>query len=118
MKRTGPTNPITKELISKIEEKGRTERFWRDIARRLKKPARQKPAVNLSKISHLTKEGDIVLVPGKVLSGGSLDHSLTISALEFSGAALSKIKESGSEAIGISEFADKNPIGKNVKIII
>ncbi|MEM0154426.1 MAG: 50S ribosomal protein L18e [Methanothrix sp.] len=77
-------------------------------------PRRKRVSVNLYKIDKCTKEGDNVIVPGKVLSVGALSHKVNIAALEFSDTALERINETGSSTSTIKEMVNK----KNVRIII
>jgi large subunit ribosomal protein L18e len=72
--------------------------------------------VNLAKLARLTKRGEVVLVPGKVLGSGSLTHSLIVGAYAFSAAAVRKIRQARGTALGLSDFA-KVYQGRSVKII-
>jgi large subunit ribosomal protein L18e len=92
-------------------------RVWKRIATDLQGPVRSRAAVNLSKIDKHSKEGETVIVPGKVLSMGILTKKMTIAAYKFSGQAIEKIKASGSKAISIQELAKKNPKGSKIRII-
>ena len=91
--------------------------FWLAVANLLLKPRRKKVAVNLTKINKLTKANDSVIVPGKVLSSGELEHNVTIAAFSSSKETQEKIKAKG-KLITIEELLKQNPQGKNVKIII
>ena len=91
--------------------------FWLAVANLLLKPRRNKVAVNLTKINKLTKANDSVIVPGKVLSSGELEHNVTIAAFSSSKETQEKIKAKG-KLITIEELLKQNPQGKNVKIII
>ena len=117
MKRTGPTNPLTKALIAELKTKAREDKnpFMQDIAERLSKPSRARPAVNLSKISRITKKDESVLVPGKVLSAGKLEHPVAIAALEFSKAAEEKIIKAGGKTLTIEQFITEN---KSARILV
>ena len=70
--------------------------FWLAVANLLLKPRRKKVAVNLTKINKLTKANDSVIVPGKVLSSGELEHNVTI-------AAFSSLKETQDSEFSICE---------------
>jgi large subunit ribosomal protein L18e len=59
-----------------------------------------------------------VVVPGKVLGAGKLNHPVTVAAIAFSEQALQKIKAAGGRAIHILHLIEENPRGSNVKIII
>lgn len=119
MKRTGPTNPYLMELISELKKKSNVDgaRFWKRIASDLEKPSRDRRIVNLSKINRVTKQGEIIVVPGKVLSDGDLNHSLTIAAWQFSNKAVEKINKKKAKAISIYELMKTNIKGKRVRII-
>ncbi|RLE51258.1 MAG: 50S ribosomal protein L18e [Candidatus Methanomethylicota archaeon] len=119
MKRTGPTNVQVRKLIRFLKKASRkyNVEIWRDIAERLNAPRRRRVEVNLSKIRRYTKPGDIVIVPGKVLAAGTIDHPVTVAALAFSKKAIEKIREAGGECISIAELVDRVPRGSNVKIM-
>ena len=70
----------------------------------------------VEKVNRYTKENDIIVVPGKILGSGELNHSLTIGALGCSFSALNKIKSVNAEYISIEEMIKKNPSGKGIKI--
>jgi len=91
--------------------------IWRRVAEILEKPSRQRVRVNLSRINRYTKEGDIVIVPGKVLGSGTLDHSVTVAAWNFSENAYKKISKIG-KVITIKKLLEENPKGSGVKIIV
>ncbi len=118
MKRTGPTNIHLRRLVHKLRKYSRQYNapIWRDVAEKLWKPRRQRIVVNLSTINRFTEEGDTVIVPGKVLGSGELDHGVVVAAWRFSRKALKEIKKRG-EALTIDDLLEKNPQGKGVKII-
>ena len=68
VKRTGPRNYQTQSIIAEIEPKAHESRFWKRIVQDLKKPSRQKRVINVYKIDKYAKEGETIIVPGKVLS--------------------------------------------------
>ena len=119
MKRTGPTNQYLQELIKELKKKSNLDgaMFWKRLATDLERPTRQRRVVNLSKINRFTKEGEVIVVPGKVLSSGELNHSLTIAAWQFSQKALEKINKKKAKAISIQELMNTNIKGKRVRII-
>ncbi len=119
MKHNYKTNPQLLDLISGLRKQSRENEapLWRDIASRLERPTRNYSEVNLSRINRYTKEKDLILVPGKVLGAGELDHQLTIAALSFSGNAKDKIKAAGGSCLTIKELMDKNPEGQRVRIM-
>jgi len=74
-------------------------------------------AVNLSRLNRHTKEGETVVVPGKVLGAGSIDHPLNVAAFAFSEKARSKILRARGKCLSILKIMEKNPKGIDVKII-
>ncbi len=119
MRKTGPTNIVLRKTIRELYKLSNQYKapIWRAVAEELEKPRRQRRAVNISRINRYTKEGDVVVVPGKVLGAGTLDHPVTVAAAAFSKTAIEKIKAAGGKVLSILELARENPSGSNVKII-
>lgn len=119
MRRTGPTNIVLRKTINELYKAARRNNapIWRAIAELLEKPRRQRIVVNVSKINRYTSEGDVVVVPGKVLGAGVLDHPVTVAAVAFSRKAVEKIKVAGGRPMFILDLVKENPRGSNVKII-
>ena len=118
MKRTGPTNLQLKSLISELRKLSSKEkcRIWKRIAEDLEKPTRKRREVNINRLNMHTENGETVIVPGKVLGIGNLDHKINVAAFRFSEEAMEKINKIG-KAIKIEELMKSNPKGKGVKII-
>ncbi len=118
MKRTGPTNPNLKNLIQELKKLSseQNSNFWKRIAADLEKPTRQRRAVNISRINRYTKKDENIIVPGKVLSSGVLDHPVTVAAWKFSDQAKEKINKVG-KAIYIQDMMKQDIKGKGVRII-
>lgn len=57
------------------------------------------------------------MIPGKVLSSGSLTKKITVAAWAFSEKAKEKIQKAGGECISIEELIKRNPKGSNIRII-
>jgi len=119
MKRTGSTNVHLRRLIHKLRKISRENKakVWRRVAELLSKPTRDFVEVNISKINRYSSEGETVVVPGKVLGSGELDHSVTVAAWKFSKKAYEKILKKG-RALTLQELLEENPNGKGVKIIV
>lgn len=119
MKPTGPTNPQLCTLIEELRKAFRKENadIWHRIAEDLSRPTRIRRAVNLSRINRYTKDNETVIVPGKVLGSGELNHKLTVAAWCFSKQAKEKILMSKSTPITIKELMKLNPKGNKVRII-
>ncbi|MGC8495732.1 MAG: 50S ribosomal protein L18e [Candidatus Micrarchaeia archaeon] len=110
-----PENENVKEWISVLTKLAEGKKGpWKRALELAAVPARRRASVNLYKLSKNTKEGDAVIVPGKVLSVGKLDHSISIAAMQFSKSALEKLKASKCSVKTIGEMSNIN----NVRIII
>ena len=90
---------------------------WLDVAALLSSPRSKKISVNLDKIDKESKEGDTLIVPGKVLSKGEISKKVRIAALSFSEQAEKKLKAKNCEIISLKEEIEKNPKAAGVKII-
>lgn len=112
-------SPEIEELISFLRRKSKENGapIWRDIAERLSKPRRNIPAVNLSRIRRYSSNGETILVPGKLLGAGSLEHKVKVAALRFSESARRKIERAGGKCLSIPELVNENPRGSGVKIL-
>ncbi len=119
MKRTGPTNIVLRKLIDELSKAAKSDNapVWASVAEILARPARRRAEVNLSKINRYANEGEVVIVPGKVLGGGFLEKKVTIAAVTFSETALEKIKASGSRALTIKDLLKENKKVSNIRII-
>jgi len=108
------------ELLNFLRKKSREANapIWRRVMELLERPKRRRVAVNISKINRYSKEGDIVVVPGKVLGSGSINHKVIIGAYDYSVTAYKKLKDSGCVILSIKELVEKYPKGSGVKIIV
>ncbi len=118
-KKNNKTNPTLISLINELKKQANEKEapIWKDIAKRLEKPLRNWPEVNLDKISKYVQNKETALIPGKVLSTGNLDKKITISAWSFSEKAEEKIKKAGGKTISIEELMKNNPKGKDIRIM-
>jgi len=73
--------------------------------------------VNLSHLNRVSSPEDVVVVPGKVLGGGSLKHRLEVAAESFSAEAQVKISNAGGQCLTIEELMKRNPKGSKIRII-
>lgn len=107
------------ELIRELKKLSidRNVAIWKRIASDLEKSSRQRRIVNLSRLNRFTKENDMVVVPGKVLGSGNLNHKIKISAYKFSESALMKMDKVGAKAIPLFNLIKENPDGKKIRII-
>ncbi|MCU0632122.1 MAG: 50S ribosomal protein L18e [Methanolinea sp.] len=113
------TNPRLVNLISLLKDTSRQNEvnIWRDVAVRLEAPARNYAEVNLSKINRYASNGEIIVVPGKVLGSGMLEMSVKIAALTFSQSAETKIMEANGQCLTIEELVKDNPKGSKIRVL-
>lgn len=107
------TNPVLIETIGEAMK----HPSWRDVAKFLSSSTRNFKSVNLFEIEKRSKEGDTVIVLGKILSKGDLTKRIRICALSISESAREKLKESKSEIVSVLEEIKKNPKGEGVRIL-
>ncbi|MEM2104849.1 MAG: 50S ribosomal protein L18e [Candidatus Bathyarchaeia archaeon] len=119
MKKVRTTNPELIKLIRLLKKQSKESNaaIWKKIAETLAKPRRKRVAVNLSRINRYTKKSDVVVVPGKVLGNGVINHPITVAAFDFSEKAKEKILTAKGKCLSIIDLVKKNPKGSNVKII-
>ena len=115
MKISGPTNPNLQSLIKELKTCSITNKvnIWKRIATELEKSTRNRRKVNIHQIQKHSNDGETVLVPGKVLSMGTLTKQVKVAAWAFSEEATKKIKDSTS----INQLMKDNPKGSKVRII-
>ncbi len=118
-KRTGPTNYQLELLIKKLKEKALAEgaRLWWRVAEDLEKPTRQRREINLYKLDRFVQDGEIALVPGKVLGVGTVSKPVEVAAFAFSEEAKRKIVGQKGKAFSIEELLTKNPKPSAIRII-
>jgi large subunit ribosomal protein L18e len=117
--RTGPSNPHHQNLIVELKKKAIVDnsQFWKRLATDLEVPTRNRRVVNLSRINRFTKGNEFIVVPGKVLGSGVIDHKVTVAALSFSEGAVEKLKKQNCELLSIDDLIKKNPKLSDVRII-
>ena len=112
---TGPQDINVRRLIRELENT--KIKIWRVIADTLKKARRKRVEANIGRINRVTKDGDVIVVPGKVLGAGNLERKITIGALTWSEKAEKIVNDAGSSLITLDKMIEKYPNGSNVRII-
>ncbi len=110
MQRKG--NPTTVETIL-VAKKNKN---WVEIASILSGPRRKRANLNLEEINKQVKDGEKIILPGKVLSSGNITKKIKLSALNFSEKAIEKLKEHKIEFNYILNEIKSNPDAKGVRI--
>jgi len=107
------TNPELVETILKSEKL----KNWLKVAHYISGPTRLHVSINLDQIGRETKEGDTVVIPGKVLSMGSIGKKIRIAALGFSKQAREKLKADKCEIVSIKDEIKINPTARGIKVL-
>jgi large subunit ribosomal protein L18e len=117
--RTGPSNPIVIKITRELKKKSNEQKvmIWRRVSEIIGRSRRNKAEVDISRINRHTRPKDVVVVPGKVLASGELDHEVSVAALSFSKIAREKIEKAKGKALTIMELISKNPKGTKVMLM-
>jgi large subunit ribosomal protein L18e len=96
---------------------GKKNDSWNRVAGILSRPRRNKICINLEEINKNSKPGEVVVVPGKVLSQGDIDKKIKVVALNFSEKAKEKLLSAKCDVAYILDEIKSNPSAKGIKII-
>lgn len=112
------TNPVLTDIITACEEAARVNdaAVWERVSDELKRANRAQRTVNLSKIERYADDGDVVVVPGKVLGSGRLTKDVTVAALAYTQSAKAAINDAGTLTY-IEDLLEENPEGTGIKVI-
>ena len=118
-KPTGTTDPNLSKLLVDLKRQSSNKKapLWKEVARLLQLGRRRRITLNVSKLNRLTQKDDLIIVPGKLLGTGTLDHPIIVSAWNFSKIANEKIKQAGGKCLTIPEMMKTHPQGKLVRIM-
>ena len=107
---------INPELVKTLMVAKKNDK-WLEIAGILSGSRRKRINLNLNEINKEVKEGEKVVVPGKVLSQGNIDKKIKVIALNFSEKAKEKLLNSGCEVLNILDEIKLNPSAEGIKIL-
>ena len=91
--------------------------IWRALERELARPRRNRREVNVGALAVNTDDGQVIVVPGKVLGSGEIGHKLTLCAITISESATKKIIACGGKLVSLSNLVEQYPDGKGVRVI-
>jgi large subunit ribosomal protein L18e len=113
------TNQIVIKTVKELKSASTKNKapIWSKLAEMMQKPAVARRVVNVGRLGSVTKENDVVVVPGKVLGTGNISHKITLCCFSISTAAAKKIQSAGGKVINHSDIISKFPTGKGVRII-
>ena len=111
-------NQVVLHMVKDLKQASKKNEapIWSRLAELAIKPSSAKRVVNLSRINKITKDNDILFVPGKVLGTGNISHKITLSSFSMSVTAAKKIIQTGGNIITYSDMIKKYPTGKGVII--
>lgn len=91
--------------------------IWRSLENHLAGPRSNRSEVNVGTLGEVSKSGEVLVIPGKILGTGIIGHKVTVCAYSVSEGAAKKIISAGGKVISFEELAKKHPDGKGVRII-
>ncbi len=109
------SNPEVRKLIIFLNKQPKP--IWHQIAKHLSYPVSKSVQINISEINKITKPDEVIVVPGKILSKGLLNHKLTIATFKISKKAREKLIKKA-DILTIKELADKISQFKGINIRI
>jgi large subunit ribosomal protein L18e len=107
------TNPETVETLMSAKKKD----AWLEVASLISVPKRKRIEMNLSEMDKKSKDGETILIPGKVLSQGNLTKKIKVIAMSFSEGAKEKLLNSKHDFSYIRDEIKKNPDAKGFRIL-
>jgi large subunit ribosomal protein L18e len=117
------TNIYKRKLIRQLEKlSDKTDKaIWEKVSEILSRPRRKRVAVNIGKINRLANDGEIIIVPGRVLGGGLLEKKLVVIAESFSKTAWQKILDNGGKPYTLYDVVSNPSLvegKKGLKLVI
>jgi len=105
------TNSVLVETI-RLAKKNKA---WLEVAGLISAPRSKQKNINLNEVNK--EDGEVIVVPGKVLSQGEINKKMRVVALGFSENAKEKLEKSKTEYCLIIDEVKNNPEAKGVKIL-
>lgn len=91
--------------------------IWKAVIKELSRSRSNRREVNIGELAHVTKDKEVVIVPGKILGSGEISHKLTVWCFTISEVATRKILDAGGKILPLDSLIKKYPHGKGVRII-
>ena len=115
LKKTQTTNKelfdTIRNLVKYSNETGVS--IYRAVANKLSAPASQRAKLNMSRLDKLAKEGETIIVSGKILGDGSFSKkNVTVVAFAASEGAITKLTAAGSKFVTINQHLSTKPDNK------
>ena len=106
VKRTGPTNLWVRRMIYLFEKHAKEKPLYGKLAEELKSPRRKKKGVNIWKINKYAKDGEVIVIPYKLLGKGKISKKVIIFAMDYSKGAKNSLEEGNIEHHYLDELID------------
>ena len=91
--------------------------IWKAVIKELSRSRSNRREVNIGELAHVTKDKEVVIVPGKILGSGEISHKLTVWCFTISEVATRKILDAGGKMLPLDSLIKKYQDGKGVRII-
>lgn len=119
MRKNRKTNPNINALVDELKRASRENdaAIWRDIARRLEKPASRWSEVNVGELERVADAKETIVIAGKLLGSGVITKPINVAAFNASETAKKKVQDVGGKMLTIQELASKNPKGSGIRIM-
>jgi large subunit ribosomal protein L18e len=104
------------ELVETILKSAKNDK-WISVAQIISGSKKNRLSLNLNQIDLDAKDGETIVIPGKVLSQGEVTKKIKIVALNFSENAKDKLSRMKKDFSMLEAELKSNPEGKNIRII-
>ena len=91
--------------------------IWKRVSEHALKPSSSRRTINVNAIDSRTKEGDVVVFPGKVLGTGNISHGISLFCFGISESAVSKIHRAGGRILDHTGVVSERPTGREVVLL-
>ena len=91
--------------------------IWKRVSEDALKQSASRRTINVKGLGSRTKEGDIVVFPGKVLGTGAISHGVSLFCFGISESAASKIRKAGGRILDHTGVVSERPTGHEVVLL-
>ena len=81
--------------------------IWKAVIKELSRSRSNRREVNIGELAHVTKDKEVVIVPGKILGSGEISHKLTVWCFTISEVATRKILAAGGKILPLDSLIKK-----------
>ncbi|HTS33582.1 MAG TPA: 50S ribosomal protein L18e [Thermoplasmata archaeon] len=112
-------NPELVRVIRELRAAARSHDapLWASVADGLERARHPSRPVSIGHLERIASSEETVVVPGKVLSDGSLSKRLTVAAFAYSTEARAKIHAAGGTALSLHDLLKAKPDGAGVRLV-